>query len=462
TLIRDASNDFSGDLSKLKLELDGAASAGTAIEQAVIQNNVETARLEGTAQGFGAVQGEDDGLWDLNLNLSFTTLRINKDRTFTVSEGGDIGLVITDKGADAAGGLSITSGASVQLLETNSYHGKTSVSSGAELILAADDALGHTSALNTETGTSVAFGDTNQTIGEIHASGALVSDKGASGKLTITSGGEVSGANAGFHLDVDLTGNGDLTLTDVASLGTDNLVTIANADAELVLAGAGGSFSNALSGAGSLRIGAGSDVALTGKNDLTGGLAVDASGKVSAGGNIYDHIGTGTVALAGEADFTLESQETADWTWNNTVTGSGDLTLARDGSGSRVLLFNENSLSGFDGTLTLDNWTIDLSETGGVKNATLDEIYDSALTDLTLTNGAQALVTGEVGLETKILTLGDSGRLTLNGVGAPGSTGTGSAHITVKKLHLKDGFNIDLGIKDASVESSDLLLQDSG
>lgn len=462
TLIRDASNDFSGDLSKLKLELDGAASAGTAIEQAVIQNNVETARLEGTAQGFGAVQGEDDGLWDLNLNLSFTTLRINKDRTFTVSEGGDIGLVITDNGADAAGGLSITGGASVQLLETNSYHGETSVSSGAELILAADDALGHTSALNTETGTSVAFGDTNQTIGAIHASGALVSDKGASGKLTITSGGEVSGANTGFHLDVDLTGTDDLTLTDVASLGTDNLVTITNAGTELVLAGAGGSFSNALSGAGSLRIGVGSDVALTGENDLTGGLAVDASGNVSAGGNIYDHIGTGTVALAGEADFTLESQDTADWTWNNTVTGSGDLTLARDGSGSRDLLFKAGSLSGFGGTLTLNNWTIDLSETGGVKNATLGEIYGSALTDLTLKNGAQALVTGEVGLETKSLTLGDSGRLTLNGVGAPGSAGTDSAHITVDKLHLEDGFNIDLGVENASVESSDLLLQDSG
>lgn len=462
TLIRDASNDFSGDLSKLKLELDGAASAGTVIEQAVIQNNVETARLEGTAQGFGAVRGEDDGRWDLNLNLSFTTLRINEDRTFTVSEDGDIGLVITDNGADAAGGLSISGGASVQLLETNSYHGETSVSSGAELILAANDALGHTSALNTETGTSVAFGDTNQTVGEIHASGALVSDEDASGKLTITSGGEVSGANSGFHLDVDLTGNGDLTLTDVASLGTDNLVTITDADAELVLTGASGSFSNALSGAGSLRIGAGSDVALTGENDLTGGLAVDASGKVSAGDNIYDHIGTGTVALAGEADFTLESQDTADWTWNNTVTGTGDLTLARDGSGSRDLLFEAGSLSGFGGTLTLDNWTIDLSETGGVKNATLGEIYGSDLTDLTLTNGAQALVTGEVGLETKNLTLGDGGRLTLNGVGAPGSTGTGSAHITVDELHLKDGFNIDLGIKDASVESSDLLLQDSG
>lgn len=462
TLIRDASNDFSGDLSKLKLELDGAASAGTAIEQAVIQNNVETARLEGTAQGFGAVRGEDDGRWDLNLNLSFTTLRINEDRTFTVSEDGDVGLVITDNGADAAGGLSISGRASVQLLETNSYHGETSVSSGAELILAANDALGHTSALNTETGTSVAFGDTNQTVGEIHASGALVSDEDASGKLTITSGGEVSGANSGFHLDVDLTGNGDLTLTDVASLGTDNLVTITDADAELVLTGASGSFSNALSGAGSLRIGAGSDVALTGENDLTGGLAVDASGKVSAGDNIYDHIGTGTVALAGEADFTLESQDTADWTWNNTVTGTGDLTLARDGSGSRDLLFEAGSLSGFGGTLTLDNWTIDLSETGGVKNATLGEIYGSDLTDLTLTNGAQALVTGEVGLETKNLTLGDGGRLTLNGVGAPGSTGTGSAHITVDELHLKDGFNIDLGIKDASVESSDLLLQDSG
>lgn len=464
TLIRDASNDFSGDLSKLKLELDGAASAGTAIEQAVIQNNVGTARLEGTAQGFGAVQGEDDGLWDLNLNLSFTTLRINKDRTFTVSEDGDIGLVITDNGADAAGSLSISGGASVQLLKTNSYHGETSVSSGAKLILAADNALGNTSALNTETGTSVAFGDTNQTIGAIHASGALVSDKGASGKLTITSGGEVSGANADFHLDVDLTGTDDLTLTDVASLGTDNLVTIANEQAELVLAGAGGSFSNDLSGAGSLRIGASSDVALTGENDLTGGLAVDASGKVSAGGNIYDHIGSGDIdiALTGEADFTLESQDTADWTWNNAVTGSGDLTLARDGSGSRDLFFKEDSLSGFSGTLTLDNWTIDLSQTGNDKSATLGEIYGSALTDLTLMNGAQALVTGEVGLETKILTLGDSGRLTLNGVGAPGSTGTDSAHITVKELHLEDGFNIDLGIKDASVESSNLLLQDSG
>lgn len=464
TLIRDASNDFSGDLSKLKLELDGAASAGTAIEQAVIQNNVETARLEGTAQGFGAVQGEDDGLWDLNLNLSFTTLRINKDRTFTVSEDGDIGLVITDNGADAAGSLSISGGASVQLLKTNSYHGETSVSSGAKLILAADNALGNTSALNTETGTSVAFGDTNQTIGAIHASGALVSDKGASGKLTITSGGEVSGANADFHLDVDLTGTDDLTLTDVASLGTDNLVTIANEQAELVLAGAGGSFSNDLSGAGSLRIGAGSDVTLTGENDLAGGLAVDASGKVSAGGNIYDHIGSGDIdiALTGEADFTIESQDTADWTWNNAVTGSGDLTLARDGSGSRDLFFKEDSLSGFSGTLTLDNWTIDLSQTGNDKSATLGEIYGSALTDLTLMNGAQALVTGEVGLETKILTLGDSGRLTLNGVGAPGSTGTDSAHITVKELHLEDGFNIDLGIKDASVESSDLLLQDSG
>lgn len=462
TLIRDASNDFSGDLSKLKLELDGAASAGTAIEQAVIQNNVETARLEGTAQGFGAVQGEDDGLWDLNLNLSFTTLRINKDRTFTVSEDGEIGLVITDNGADAAGGLSISGGASVQLLEANSYHGETSVSDDAKLILAADNALGYTSALNTETGTSVAFGDTNQTIGEIHASGALVSDEDASGKLTITSGGDVSGANEDFHLDVDLTGSEELMLTDVAALGNGNTINIANNGTELILANADGNFTNNLNGAGSLRISAGSDVTLTGKNKLEGGLAVDVSGKVSAGGNIYDHIGTGGISLAGEADFTLESQDTADWTWNNAVTGSGDLTLARDGSGSRELLFNEDSLSGFSGTLTLDNWTIDLSETGGVKNATLGEIYGSALTDLTLTNGAQALVTGEVGLETKSLTLGDSGRLTLNGVGAPGSTGTDSAHITVDKLHLEDGFNIDLGIENASVESSDLLLQDSG
>ena len=439
--------------------------SGKAVSRDLVQKVGETdtvvAKLKGEFSDF-SVSGES-GHQNLNVGLGFNVLEIQNEQTYTVSSGGTIGLKITDEG-QLGGGLTVTGANTVLTLSNseNDYRGATDVKSGADLVLADDNVLGNTGALNTDSDTSVDFGDTNQTVGAIHASGSLVSDEEASGKLTITAGGDVSGANEDFHLDVDLTGSGDLTLTDVASLGTDNLVTIANADAELVLAGAGGSFSNALSGSGSLRIGAGSDVALRGKNDLTGGLAVDASGKVSAGGNIYDHIGTGTVALAGEADFTLESQDTADWTWNNAVTGSGDLTLARDGSGSRDLFFKEDSLSGFGGTLTLDNWTIDLSETGGVKNATLGEIYESALTDLTLTNGAQALVTGEVGLETKSLTLGDGGRLTLNGVGAPGSTGTDSAHITVDELHLEDGFNIDLGIKDASVESSDLLLQDSG
>lgn len=441
--------------------------SGKAVSRDLVQKVGETdtvvAKLKGEFSDF-SVSGES-GHQNLNVGLGFNVLEIQNEQTYTVSSGGTIGLKISDEG-QLGGGLTVTGANTVLTLSNseNDYRGATNVKSGADLVLADDNVLGNTGALNTDSDTAVDFGDTNQTVGAIHASGSLVSDEEASGKLTITAGGDVSGANEDFHLDVDLTGSQELMLTDVAALGNGNTINIANNGTELILANADGNFTNNLNGAGSLRISAGSDVALTGKNNLTGGLAVDASGKVSAGGNIYDHIGTGTVALAGEADFTLESQDTADWTWNNTVTGSGsgDLTLARDGSGSRDLLFKAGSLSRFGGTLTLDNWTIDLSETGGVKNATLDEIYDSALTDLTLTNGAQARVTGEVDLGTKDLTLGDSGRLTLNGVGAPGSTGTGSAHITVDKLHLEDGFNVDLGIENASVESSDLLLQDSG
>lgn len=439
--------------------------SGKAVSRDLVQKVGETdtvvAKLKGEFSDF-SVSGES-GHQNLNVGLGFNVLEIQNEQTYTVSSGGTIGLKITDEG-QLGGGLTVTGANTVLKLSNseNDYRGATNVKSGADLVLADDNVLGNTGALNTDSDTSVHFGDTNQTVGAIHASGLLVSDAEASGKLTITAGGDVSGANEDFHLDVDLTGSEELMLTDVAALGNGNTINIANNGTELILANADGNFTNNLNGAGSLRISAGSDVALTGKNDLTGGLAVDASGKVSAGGNIYDHIGTGTVALAGEADFTLESQDTADWTWNNTVTCSGDLTLARDGSGSRDLLFKAGSLSDFDGTLTLDNWTIDLSETGGIKNATLGEIYGSDLTDLTLKNGAQATVTGEVGLENKKLTLVDNGRLTFNGVSGPGSMGSSGAHITVNELHLESGFNIDLGIQNARVDSSDLLLQDSG
>ena len=440
--------------------------SGKAVSRDLVQKVGETdtvvAKLKGEFSDF-SVSGES-GHQNLNVGLGFNVLEIQNEQTYTVSSGGTIGLKITDEG-QLGGGLTVTGANTVLTLSNseNDYRGATNVKSGADLVLADDNVLGNTGALNTDSDTAVDFGDTNQTVGAIHASGSLVSDEEASGKLTITAGGDVSGANEDFHLDVDLTGSQELMLTDVAALGNGNTINIANNGTELILANADGNFTNNLNGAGSLRISAGSDVTLTGKNKLEGGLAVDASGKVSAGGNIYDHIGTGGIALTGEADFTLESQDTTDWTWNNSVTGSGGLTLAREGSDSRDLLFKSDSLSGFSGKLTLENWTIDLSEeTVGDKSATLEEIYDSVLTDLTLKNGAQATVTGEVGLENKKLTLVDNGRLTFNGVSGPGSTGSSGAHITVNELHLESGFNIDLGIQNARVDSSDLLLQDSG
>lgn len=464
TLVTDADGITDEELAYLE------SVSGKVVSRDLVQKVGETdtvvAKLKGEFGDF-SVSGKS-GHQNLNVGLGFNVLEIQNEQIYTVSSVGTIGLKITDEG-QLGGGLTVTGADTVLTLSNseNDYRGATNVKSGADLMLEDTNVLGNTGALNTDSDTSVDFGDTSQTVGEIHASGSLVSDEKASGKLTITAGGDVSGANKDFHLDVILEGNEHLKLTDVAALGNGNTINIAENGTELILATADGNFTNNLNGAGSLRIGAGSDVTLTGENDLAGGLAVDASGKVSAGGNIYDHIGSGDIdiALTGEADFTLESQDTADWTWDNSVTGSGGLTLAREGSDSRDLLFKSDSLSDFSGKLTLENWTIDLSEeTAGVKSATLEEIYNSALTDLTLKNGAQATVTGEVGLENKKLTLVDNGRLTFNGVGGPGATGASGAHITVDKLHLESGFNIDLGIhiQDALVDSSDLLLQDSG
>lgn len=426
---------------------------GSDVTRDLYQSGSNVAKVIGTFGDF-SVSSAENGTENLNVGLDFNELQIQDQQTYTVSTTGEIALRITDSGT---GNLTVTGDETILTLSnTNTYSGVTSVESDAQLKLAADNALGDTKDLQTAAGTSVDFGATNQTVGSIHSSGELLSDASATDKtLTVESGGTVKGSNSYFHMDWALR-SGDLTIDNVDALGTGAASVAGNAN--IVIDAATGDFDNELTGDGALSITNGADVALTGSNALTGGLSVSEDSLVKASGDIDSHIGKGDIALAGKAEFTLtEGTDAANWTWKRNLTGSGELTLAREGSNDQTLLFAENSLSGFTGTIALDDWTIELNE--NADNGTLAEFAKWKTGTLVLRDGANAEVTGIADLGNKVFALGSGGILTINGFGVPGSSSE-SSHLNTKTLDLSEGFVINLDTGGQTVDSNSILTQD--
>lgn len=449
-------------LENLMLVMNGSNSGDFA--QTLRQNGKAVAQLEGSFSGFRSEMAEDDNLYDLSLGLTNETLRIYDGKTYTVSEDGTIGLVIADSDNSLGGGSLLVSGNGVEVTLTNtdnSFRGSASVAGGATLLLGANDVIKTASVLNVAADSFVDFGSTNQTVNTINIgstpTGALISEADAGNTLTVMSGGTVAGKNDAFHMDWAIQG-GKLAILDVDALGHGDATLAAGATLELKGSRASGTFVNTLSGAGALAIIEGADVELDGQNLLTGGLTVDADSRVKASGNIYSHIGSGLIALAGDAEFTLTSGTgTLDWTWDRTVSGAGSLTLAREDENEQELRFTEESISDFSGGLTLDNWTIKLVEDEA--NGTLATLSGSDITSITFRSGANAVVNGVADLGSKNIVLAKDGILTIDGFGVPGADGSGS-YLKAGSLGLSEGFVINLDTGNSRVDSSTLLTQD--
>lgn len=449
TLVTDARDITEEDLSHLVSSVDGQS-----VSRELTQGGYVVAKLHGTFGDF-SVSGES-GQQDLNLGLGFSQLEIQGGKTYSVSETGTISLKITD--VNGKGGLTVAGKGNDLTLTNggNEYEGATNVLSGAGLVLTADSALGRTELLNTASGTSVDFGATSQTVGMIKSDGSLKSDANKQGThtLTVAAGGSVAGANDNFHLNWALNA-GQLQINNVMSLGTGSAEV--SDGASIVITGAEGEFKNALTGAGDLRVTNGANVELAGSNALTGDLTVADTATVSASGDINSHIGKGDIALAGKAEFTLtEGTDDANWTWERNLTCSGELTLAREGSNDQTLLFAESSLSGFTGTVALDDWTIELNE--NVDNGTLAEFAKWKTGTLVLRDGANALVTGVADLGAKNAKLDAGGILTINDFGVPGMDS--NSYLEANALELSEGFVINLETGNETVDSSTILTQD--
>ena len=463
TLVRNA-NSIAG-LENLKVDMNGSTEG--AFTQTLRQDDEIVAQIEGS---FSNLSTEEDGVYfDLNLNVKNETLRIHDGKTYEVSQNGTIGLVIadTDEGIPGGGNLQISgNGVEVTLTNSNnSFTGLASVVAGATLVFGNDNVVANANRLSIEAGSYAKFGSTDQYVTRIEAGnssgGSLISASDQSNTLTVANGGSVSGANDRFYMDWVLE-SGQLSITDELSLGHGDAALQKGVTLNISGASASGSFANNLSGDGALSVTSGANVDLTGKNDaLTGGLTVDGTSKVTASDDIYSHIGTGAIVLNGTADFTLtEGADAENWTWSRKVSGSGKLMLSRVDSRtepqSQTLLFGTDMLSGFEGALVLDDWTLELN--ANADNGTLAEFDKWASGTLVLTDGANALVTGAANLGDKNAKLDAGGILTINDFGVPGTTS--NSYLGANALELSAGFVINLETGSETVDSSTILTQD--
>ena len=432
----------------------------------IMQGGHHVATIKGNFNGLTFV--EDGDYKDLAVNLRGTELVLETDNTYTISETGTISMLISGDG-----NLGLVGGTLTLSHADNSYTGSTTVSGDkAQLVLAANHALGSTSELNISGGASVLFGQTSQTIGSIHAVGdnALVSGQSGDQKLTIGNGGTISGQNDNFHTNVELADKAqDLTLKNALALGTADIKLLGR-DNNIVLSGIAGTgsavveFANDISGLGKLTIAGNSKIKLTGENQqFSGVLTVNEGSQVVATGNVSDHIGQGSLVVNGQADLTQTTFDSSNvWSWSKATEGEGILNLVAEGA-DRIVSFAETSLENFSGTLGLNNLTVflDANSQGSIVNNSYDELSGSLLDTITLTSGAQAELFGQVALDKKDIVVSDGGILSFNGIATPGSTASG-AHLTVDELTLNDNFVINLGIENASIQSGSLLVQDDG
>lgn len=468
TIVRNA-NSIAG-LENLKVDMNGSTEG--AFTQTLRQDDEIVAQIEGS---FSNLSTEEDGVYfDLNLNVKNETLRIHDGKTYEVSQNGTIGLVIadTDEGIPGGGNLQIP-GKGVEVTLTNSkntFSGVASVVDGATLVLGAADVVAKAARLSVDAGSYAKFGSFDQHVNQILAGnsegGSLVSASGQGNTLTVAAGGSVAGANDNFHLNWALNA-GELQINNVMSLGTGSAEV--SDGASIVITGAEGEFKNALTGAGDLRVTNGANVELAGDNKLTGGMHVESGAHVSAAGDVKSHLGTGPIVLDrdGIAGFELtEAGQATDgvWTWSNSVTGAGQLTVALGEaiSDAEELQFSTDSLSGFGGELVADNWYLTLDASATADGDTLVELNKMAdAAKLTLTDGASADVAGAVNLGNKDFELRNGGQLVFNGVSVPGSTDASiSSSVSAGNITLGSGFVLSLDTNSQMVDAGTLLTQD--
>jgi len=297
----------------------------------------------------------NDGLY---IQYGLTTLDlINAQTLHLAADAGTVGAAATlsaqvtgsgnlDVNASAAGAQTVTLSNS-----GNNYTGTTTVSGGT-LRLGSNQALGNTSLLTINSGTSTNINGMTQTIGALAGDGGLAID---GGNVTISNGGTFGGVASGALGNLTLSGGtliltGANTYTGLTNINTgatmqvgaggttgsvagpivDNGILTFNRSDNVILPGAVvGSGELHQDGAGTLFIN--NDVAVTGP-------VVINAGTVSIGEGTADGSVAGNIVNNGALQFNR-----GDWSYGGEISGTGTVEQV---SGSQTTLTGANSYSG--------------------------------------------------------------------------------------------------------------------
>ena len=287
---------------------------------------------------------------------------------------------------------------SLKITGGNTYTGKTWITAGAQLIAAGNNAFGETQALRLDSGSSIDFNGSNQTVGQLYALGTL---KGEA-DLTVTGYALLKGANG--DLSGSLIFEDDTVITNAEALGSAS-VTVANT---LTVQTADGTMQNTFNGSGSLSFVDDADIALGVSGALVGFV--------------------GAINVEDTSSLAFTRDETEDSLLQNVVKVSdgGTLSITSTGENKSIIFAEESSVTG---TLSLTNTAIDLNINEALSNAHL-VLNDSAsaevnfavtgkLDSLTMNNGSSlsfgsgAGTPGVVGAP--IIDLGKDGTLNISG-----------------------------------------------
>lgn len=288
---------------------------------------------------------------------------------------------ITQTGADelrakiiGSGNLSIDATNSITLNNSaNSYTGSTTVTSG-QLIVGSDNALGQTSNLIINSGTTTDLNGKTQTIGALNgggnlnihagnlsiANGGLFSGilEGTSGQLTLQGGTLVlagnntyAGATSIDNGSVLQIGNGALTGSYVGDILNNGQVIFNRSDSSV--------YAGIISGDGSLTKNGLGSLTLNNENSYAGGTTIGAGTLIALQGKA---LGTGTI----NNNSILQLNFTGDSVLDNLLSGTG--SLVKTGAGTATLTSNGST----QGSVSVNAGTLHFTQAGDFNAGSLN------------------------------------------------------------------------------------------
>ncbi|WP_374562614.1 putative Ig domain-containing protein [Ideonella sp.] len=470
TLTLSASNTYSGAFSVTAGTLTLSGGAALADTATVALSSGTTLSLSNN-ETIGALSGAG------SVSLSSNTLTVSQSTDTTLSGA-----------ISGTGGLTKAGSGTLTLSGSNTYTGATTVSAGGLTLGAVGGTLADSTAVTVASGATLTLGD-DETIAVLSGAGTVavgshVLTVGINGDSSTFSGGitgsgtltldgsgtlTLSGTNSAQSWALNVLSGGTVAIAGDANLGTgtvqlnggtlsvtgdttvDNTVTLGVNDGSVsVGSGRAVSLSGAIGGTGSLvKTGSGS-LTLSGSNNYSGTttvsagtLAVASDGNLGAGslalsaGSTLQVTGATTIdnaiSLGGSATLLIDAAVTASGAISGsgslTKAGSGNLTLSSGSSNyaggttlSAGTVTAQNSASLGSGSITFDGGALTVDS--GASPTFSNSVAMASSGTLNLTSGTQATfsgafsgtgalaVIGVAGGAAEVLTLGNTGNST--------------------------------------------------